>query len=116
KPFQKVIDVSSGDPHRAGMPPLSFAHQVGSKHFVFMCFVGFTEIIHPATHELVVFCLLSQVLAACLYPELLKENRFPSDVRQRAQKLLGACNGGSVGKVNHIYFVSFISSCFCSKS
>ncbi|MED6245640.1 hypothetical protein ATANTOWER_005958 [Ataeniobius toweri] len=64
KPFQKVIDVSSGDPHRAGMPPLSFARQV---------------------------------LAACLYPELLKENRFPSDVRQRAQKLLGACNGGSVG-------------------
>ncbi|XP_038147533.1 alanine aminotransferase 2-like [Cyprinodon tularosa] len=64
KPFQRVIDVSSGDPHRTGMRPLSFARQV---------------------------------LAACLYPELLKDNSFPSDVRQRAQKLLGACNGGSVG-------------------
>uniref|UniRef100_A0A3Q2C6G9 alanine transaminase n=1 Tax=Cyprinodon variegatus TaxID=28743 RepID=A0A3Q2C6G9_CYPVA len=64
KPFQRVIDVSSGDPHRTGMRPLSFARQV---------------------------------LAACLYPELLKDNSFPSDVRQRAQKLLGVCNGGSVG-------------------
>ncbi|XP_032429209.1 alanine aminotransferase 2-like [Xiphophorus hellerii] len=64
KPFQRVIDVSSGDPHRAGMPPLSFARQV---------------------------------LAVCLYPELLKESSFPVDVRQRAEKLLGACNGGSVG-------------------
>ncbi|XP_035990159.1 alanine aminotransferase 2 [Fundulus heteroclitus] len=64
KPFQTVIDVCSGDPHRAGMPPLSFARQV---------------------------------LAACLYPELLDETRFPSDVCRRAQKLLGVCNGGSVG-------------------
>ncbi|KAM4740051.1 alanine aminotransferase 2-like [Anableps anableps] len=64
KPFQRVLDVSSGDPHRAGMPPLSFARQV---------------------------------LAVCLYPELLKESSFPPDVRQRAQKLLGVCNGGSVG-------------------
>uniref|UniRef100_A0A3Q2SWP4 alanine transaminase n=1 Tax=Fundulus heteroclitus TaxID=8078 RepID=A0A3Q2SWP4_FUNHE len=56
KPFQTVIDVCSGDPHRAGMPPLSFARQV---------------------------------LAACLYPELLDESRFPSDVCRRAQKLLG---------------------------
>uniref|UniRef100_A0A3B3WFM3 alanine transaminase n=1 Tax=Poecilia mexicana TaxID=48701 RepID=A0A3B3WFM3_9TELE len=45
----------------------------------------------------VTFCLLSQVLAVCLYPELLKESSFPVDVRQRAEKLLGACNGGSVG-------------------
>uniref|UniRef100_A0A3P8TVS7 alanine transaminase n=1 Tax=Amphiprion percula TaxID=161767 RepID=A0A3P8TVS7_AMPPE len=43
----------SGDPHRAGMKPVSFVRQV---------------------------------LAACLYPELL-----------RAQRLLEACDGGSVG-------------------
>uniref|UniRef100_A0A3P8TM27 alanine transaminase n=1 Tax=Amphiprion percula TaxID=161767 RepID=A0A3P8TM27_AMPPE len=53
KPFKEVIDVSSGDPHRAGMKPVSFVRQV---------------------------------LAACLYPELL-----------RAQRLLEACDGGSVG-------------------
>uniref|UniRef100_A0A3B5L6V5 alanine transaminase n=1 Tax=Xiphophorus couchianus TaxID=32473 RepID=A0A3B5L6V5_9TELE len=45
----------------------------------------------------VIFCLLFQVLAVCLYPKLLKESSFPVDVRQRAEKLLGACNGGSVG-------------------
>nr|XP_046248507.1 alanine aminotransferase 2-like isoform X2 [Scatophagus argus] len=63
KPFKKVIDVSSGDPHRAGMAPISFVRQV---------------------------------LAACLYPELLKEESLPLDARQRAERLLGAC-GGSVG-------------------
>ncbi|XP_032382098.1 alanine aminotransferase 2 [Etheostoma spectabile] len=64
KPFQQVIDVSSGDPHRAGMAPMSFVRQV---------------------------------LAACLYPELLTEKCLPLDARQKAQKLLGACSGGSVG-------------------
>uniref|UniRef100_A0A3Q3WUQ4 alanine transaminase n=1 Tax=Mola mola TaxID=94237 RepID=A0A3Q3WUQ4_MOLML len=42
-------------------------------------------------------CALSQVLAACMYPKLLEEKSLPLDVRQRAQKLLGACGGGSVG-------------------
>ncbi|XP_029285433.1 alanine aminotransferase 2-like [Cottoperca gobio] len=64
KPFQQVIDVSSGDPHRAGMAPMSFVRQV---------------------------------LAACIYPELLKDKSLPLDAIQRAQTLLGACSGGSVG-------------------
>uniref|UniRef100_A0A3Q3M986 alanine transaminase n=1 Tax=Mastacembelus armatus TaxID=205130 RepID=A0A3Q3M986_9TELE len=64
KPFKTVTDVSSGDPHRAGIAPISFVRQV---------------------------------LAVCLYPELLKNNSLPLDVRQRAQRLLGACAGGSVG-------------------
>ncbi|XP_040896583.1 alanine aminotransferase 2-like [Toxotes jaculatrix] len=64
KPFKKVINVSSGDPHRAGMAPISFVRQV---------------------------------LAVCLYPELLKEKSLPLDVRKRAQRLLEACAGGSVG-------------------
>ncbi|CAJ1072390.1 Hypothetical predicted protein [Xyrichtys novacula] len=38
-----------------------------------------------------------QVLAACLYPELLNSNKLPVDVRQRAQRLLGECAGASVG-------------------
>uniref|UniRef100_UPI0037E7C42C alanine aminotransferase 2-like n=1 Tax=Semicossyphus pulcher TaxID=241346 RepID=UPI0037E7C42C len=38
-----------------------------------------------------------QVLAACLYPQLMNSNKLPLDVRQRAQRLLGECAGGSVG-------------------
>ncbi|XP_069548184.1 alanine aminotransferase 2-like [Brachyistius frenatus] len=38
-----------------------------------------------------------QVLAACLYPQLMKSDKLPLDVRQRAQTLLGSCVGGSVG-------------------
>ncbi|XP_041791153.1 alanine aminotransferase 2-like [Chelmon rostratus] len=64
KPFKKVIDISAGDPHSAGMAPISFVRQV---------------------------------LAVCLYPELLKKQSLPSDVRRRAQKLLGVCGGGSLG-------------------
>ncbi|XP_068581172.1 alanine aminotransferase 2-like [Cebidichthys violaceus] len=64
KPFLQVIDVSSGDPHRAGMAPISFARQV---------------------------------LSVCFYPELLKDESLPLDVKQRARQLLGVCHGGSVG-------------------
>ncbi|KAI1902231.1 hypothetical protein AGOR_G00042580 [Albula goreensis] len=38
-----------------------------------------------------------QVIAACLYPELVHNDRFPIDVQLRAQRLLRACEGGSVG-------------------
>lgn len=38
-----------------------------------------------------------QVLSACLYPELLTRDSLPADVRQRAQRILGECDGGSVG-------------------
>ncbi|XP_063056408.1 alanine aminotransferase 2-like [Engraulis encrasicolus] len=40
---------------------------------------------------------MRQVLAACLYPELLQDDSLPVDVRQRAESMLGACDGGSVG-------------------
>ncbi|XP_026178787.1 alanine aminotransferase 2-like isoform X2 [Mastacembelus armatus] len=64
KSFKQVIDVSSGDPHKNGIKPLSF---------------------------------IRQVLAVCLYPELLKEEGLSLDVRLRTQMLLKACDGGSVG-------------------
>ncbi|XP_076001044.1 alanine aminotransferase 2 [Genypterus blacodes] len=38
-----------------------------------------------------------QVLAACLYPPLINGDKLPVDVRQRAQKLLSVCVGGSLG-------------------
>uniref|UniRef100_A0A8C6V202 alanine transaminase n=1 Tax=Neogobius melanostomus TaxID=47308 RepID=A0A8C6V202_9GOBI len=49
-----------------------------------------------------------QVLSACIYPELLKNQTFPVDVRQRAQTLLDACGERSVGSytdssgLNHV--------------
>ncbi|KAM4629870.1 alanine aminotransferase 2-like [Polymixia lowei] len=64
KAFKDVVDVSSGDPHKAGVKPISFVRQV---------------------------------LAVCLYPELLHDENLPLDVKLRAQKLLEACDGGSVG-------------------
>ncbi|XP_007548782.1 alanine aminotransferase 2 [Poecilia formosa] len=64
KSYREVIDVSWGDPHRAGVKPLSFVRQV---------------------------------LAACLYPELMDGDKLMVDVKQRAQRLLGTCAGGSVG-------------------
>ncbi|XP_041658960.1 alanine aminotransferase 1-like [Cheilinus undulatus] len=44
---------------------------------------------------------IRQVLAACLYPPLVNSSKLPVDVRQRAQKLLGECVGGSVGSYTH---------------
>ncbi|KAM6921958.1 alanine aminotransferase 2 [Xenentodon cancila] len=38
-----------------------------------------------------------QVLAACLYPELLKDESLPLDVRMRALTFLEACDGESLG-------------------
>uniref|UniRef100_A0A8C6UY00 alanine transaminase n=1 Tax=Neogobius melanostomus TaxID=47308 RepID=A0A8C6UY00_9GOBI len=38
-----------------------------------------------------------QVLAACLYPQLLDSNRLPTDVKQKARGLLSECHGGSMG-------------------
>uniref|UniRef100_A0A667YMF9 alanine transaminase n=1 Tax=Myripristis murdjan TaxID=586833 RepID=A0A667YMF9_9TELE len=70
KPFKEVIDVSSADPHKTGMKPISFVRQV---------------------------------LAVCLYPELLHNENLPRDVRLRAQTLLRAC-GGSVGLYSSTLF------------
>nr|XP_020451340.1 alanine aminotransferase 2-like isoform X2 [Monopterus albus] len=38
-----------------------------------------------------------QVLAACVYPELINSDKLPVDVKQRAQSLLRECARGSVG-------------------
>ncbi|KAL2089380.1 hypothetical protein ACEWY4_014068 [Coilia grayii] len=64
KPYTEVVDASSADAHRTGMPALTF---------------------------------MRQVLAACLYPDLLQDDTLPVDVRQRAERMLGQCDGRSVG-------------------
>ncbi|XP_039609741.1 alanine aminotransferase 2-like isoform X1 [Polypterus senegalus] len=40
---------------------------------------------------------LRQVIALCIYPELLKDNKFPEDAKKRARRILQACAGGSIG-------------------
>ncbi|XP_020334032.1 alanine aminotransferase 2-like isoform X1 [Oncorhynchus kisutch] len=54
-----------------------------------------------------------QVLAACLYPQLIHSYKLPGDVRQRVQSLLGACDGGSVGSYTPTGGISYIQ---CSVS
>lgn len=36
-------------------------------------------------------------MALCAYPELLSDDRFPSDVKSRVERILSCCKGGSVG-------------------
>lgn len=40
---------------------------------------------------------LRQVSAICLYPELMNDNKFPEDVKQKAARILQACGGHSIG-------------------
>ncbi|RXM99711.1 Alanine aminotransferase 2 [Acipenser ruthenus] len=40
---------------------------------------------------------LKQVIALCAYPDLLNDNKFPEDAKERARRILQACGGGSIG-------------------
>ncbi|XP_063307003.1 alanine aminotransferase 1 isoform X1 [Pelobates fuscus] len=40
---------------------------------------------------------LRQVSALCMYPELLNDNKFPEDAKQKAVRILQACGGQSIG-------------------
>ncbi|NP_001086104.1 alanine aminotransferase 2 [Xenopus laevis] len=62
----------------------------------------FTEVIkanigdaHAMGQKPVTF--LRQVSAICLYPELMNDNKFPEDVKQKAARILQACGGHSIG-------------------
>ena len=41
-------------------------------------------------------------MALCTYPALMSSNEFPQDVKDKAQKWLNACAGGSVGKLTRL--------------
>lgn len=107
KPFSRVIDVSSCDPHRAGMAPISFVRQVRIVPSCQLCCVPCdqSDSYKRSLSAPVILWFCSQVLAVCLYPELLEEPSLPLDVRQRAQKLLEACSGGSVGENDEYEFI-----------
>lgn len=51
---------------------------------------------------------IRQVLALCAYPDLLKDNSFPEDVKERARRVLGGCKGQSVGSYSESAGVEII--------
>ncbi|GFR74389.1 alanine aminotransferase 2 [Elysia marginata] len=63
---------------------------------------------HATGQEPLIF--LRQVLALCLYPELMKDPSFPDDAKQRASRFLAACGGNSIGKgfsLNYPFHISY---------
>lgn len=61
---------------------------------------------HATGQEPLIF--LRQVLALCLYPELLKNSSFPDDAKQRASRFLSACGGNSIGSYSDSAGVSVV--------
>lgn len=44
---------------------------------------------------------LRQVVGCCVYPPLLEDVNIPTDVKEHAKTILGACSGGSSGSYTH---------------
>ncbi len=44
---------------------------------------------------------LRQLMALCVYPDLLESDAFPEDVKEKARRILKDCGGGSVGSYTH---------------
>ncbi|XP_045450985.1 alanine aminotransferase 1 [Melitaea cinxia] len=51
---------------------------------------------------------IRQVLACVSYPEIIDKSDFPTDVKQRARDILGACGGGSVGSYSASHGIELI--------
>ncbi|XP_047993012.1 alanine aminotransferase 2-like [Leguminivora glycinivorella] len=51
---------------------------------------------------------IRQILACASFPELIEKYDFPSDVKQRANELLDACGGRSVGAYSASYGIEII--------
>nr|XP_023687976.1 alanine aminotransferase 1-like [Paramormyrops kingsleyae] len=51
-----------------------------------------------------------QVIAACIYPELLHDSALPADVKERAWRLMRECDGGSVGSYTEACGIPYVKS------
>uniref|UniRef100_H2Z4L2 alanine transaminase n=1 Tax=Ciona savignyi TaxID=51511 RepID=H2Z4L2_CIOSA len=92
KPFTEVISANIGDAHAMGQAPITFLRQV--------IVVISTSILVQNVFLFIMFFLsiyMPGVVALCVYPELLKSSDLPEDAKQRAQRILGGCGGGSIG-------------------
>lgn len=63
-----------------------------------MCLILHQDGTFNDIYSFLIVCLDFQVLAACIYPQLLNSSRLPLDVKQRVKWLLGTCAGGSLGR------------------
>ncbi|KAK3764899.1 hypothetical protein RRG08_025420 [Elysia crispata] len=61
---------------------------------------------HATGQEPLIF--LRQVLALCLYPQLMQDSSFPEDAKQRASRFLSACGGNSIGAYSDSAGVSVV--------
>ena len=56
------------------------------------------------------FLSLNKIQAICAYPDLLQDDKFPNDVKERAERILNGCGGKSVGMhlsvhLRYVYFI-----------
>ncbi|KAK3545944.1 hypothetical protein QTP70_016948, partial [Hemibagrus guttatus] len=54
-----------------------------------------------------------QVLATCFYPSLLTDESLPLDARERAQRILADCEGGSIGSYTAARGIKKIQDSIC---
>lgn len=85
KPFERVIRANIGDCHATGKPFKLLNNKLLIKQ------LDFLKGQKPVT-------FLRQVMAICTFPELLNDDKFPADAKDRARRILASCGGGSVGK------------------
>ena len=50
-------------------------------------------------------------MAICTLPELLNENKYPLDVKERAKRILDNCGGGSIGMIVIILLLNWQDFC-----
>lgn len=90
KPFTEVIRANIGDAQAMGQRPITFFRQVRLLYCLW-------HTPHPPNCPGLIIWF-SQVLALCVYPKLLSSPDFPEDVKRRAERILQACGGQSLGK------------------
>ena len=86
KPFDKIIKANIGDCQATGQKPITFIRQVNY-------YIKKKENVNKIIHL--------KITALCALPELLNDDRFPSDVKHRVKRILGSCNGGSIGNTKN---------------
>lgn len=91
KPFTEVIRANIGDAQAMGQKPITFLRQVR---------LGTALAPLPGQPSCPGLGIPSspQVLALCVHPDLLNSPDFPEDAKRRAERILQACGGHSLGK------------------
>lgn len=92
KPFTEVIRANIGDAQAMGQRPITFFRQVRLLNCLW------SHLLPPQKNCSGLIIWFPQVLALCVYPKLMSSPDFPEDVKRRAERILQACGGQSLGK------------------